>query len=80
MEEYVEAISFYCTASVEDFNGLSIVVTGDDHFSAEGVSLISGYERIARLDFVAGCGYAVCVLAAAFRAGTVGGYAHRDKS
>ena len=68
VKEYVEAVSLDGAAVVEDLDGPAIVVAGDDHLSAEGVALVGGYERIARLYLVSGGGYAVGVLAAAFRA------------
>jgi len=77
VEEDVESVSFYCAAAVEDLDGPAVVIAGHDHFCAKCVALVGGYECVVRLYLVAGCGYAVGVLAAAFRAGAVCGYAHR---
>ncbi len=52
-EEDVEAVIFNCAASVEDFDGFVVVVTGDYHFSAEWVSPVGGNEGLVGLDFVA---------------------------
>ena len=59
VEEYVEPVSTDGAPSVENFHGLSIIIAGNGHFSAEGVSFVSRREGIAWAYFVpAGC-YAV---------------------
>ena len=53
MEKRIQLISFNRPAPVEDFNGPAVVVAFDDHFRAEGISLVGGYESIAGPDFMA---------------------------
>jgi len=66
----------YGAATVEDLDGLVVVVAWDDHLGAEGEAAICGDEDVAGLDLVAGCGYAVGVWAATLLTGTVGGDTH----
>jgi len=76
VEEDVKAVSPDGAAPVENFYGLSIIIAGNNHFSSEGVSFVGRHEDITWLYFEPGCGNAVGVLAAAFRARAIGGYAH----
>jgi hypothetical protein len=76
VEEDVEPVSLDGAAPVENFYGLSIIIAGDNHFCSEGISFVGRHEDIAWLYFEAGCGYAVGILAAAFWARAIGGYAH----
>jgi hypothetical protein len=59
LEEYVEPVSTDGASSVEDFYGLSLVVAGDEHFSAEGVLFVGRHEGITRPYYVAAGRYAV---------------------
>jgi len=76
VEERIDSIAFNCSASVEDLHGLTIAVTVNDHFGTEVVPLVGCYEDIARLDFMTGGRYAVCIFAAALRAGAITGNTH----
>ena len=76
VEEDVEPVSSDGTAPVENSYGLSIIIAGDNHFSSKGVSFVGRHEDIAWLYFEPAGGYAVGILAAAFRAGAIGGYSH----
>ena len=75
-EEHVEPVSFDGAASVEDFHGLAVAVTGNEHFSAEGVSAVRRYKGIARLYLVPAGRNPIGIFAAAFFAGAVCGHSH----
>ncbi len=51
-EEDVEAVVLDCATTVEDFDGLVVVIAGDYHFCAEGISFVRGDECFVWLDFV----------------------------
>jgi len=51
-EENVEPVSVDGTTSVEDFYGLSVVVAGDEHFSAKAAFFVGRHEGITTAYFV----------------------------
>lgn len=78
VEKRVQPVSIYCAAPVEDLNGYCVVVAVDDHFGAERISFVGGYEGIASGYPVArGC-YPVGIAAAALWACTIAGYTHSN--
>ncbi len=58
-EEDIQPVFPDGAAPVENFYGLSIVIAGDEHFSAKGVSFVGRDEDVAWLYFVPAGGYAV---------------------
>lgn len=65
-EKHVEPVSLDGATPVENLYGPAVVIAGDEHFSAEGISSVRRHEGIARLYLVPTGRYSVRILPAAF--------------
>ena len=76
VEEYIHPVSANSAASVENLYWFAVIIALDNHFCAEWVSFVSGYEKIALGYSVPTCCYTIRIFATAFRTRAVCGYPH----
>jgi hypothetical protein len=76
VEEDIKPIPLDGAAPVEYLDGLAVIVAGNNHLGAEGVSLIGCHETVARTYPVAAGRYACRVFTTAFRARTISSDTH----